>query len=53
MERIKIVNGISGLAWFGGWLFSIGYLKLAFWPAVWAIAIWPYDIGVAVSLLHH
>jgi hypothetical protein len=34
--------------WLIGWLFTIGYLKLAFWNGVLAIIIWPYYIGVAV-----
>jgi hypothetical protein len=31
--------------WVIGWLFTIGYVKLAFWPAVFAIIIWPYYLG--------
>jgi hypothetical protein len=54
MERIKIVNtGTLGLAWFAGWLFTIGYLKLSFWPGALALVIWPYDIGAALTALHH
>ena len=34
--------------WAIGWLFTMGYLKLTFWKAVFAIVIWPYYIGVAV-----
>lgn len=46
MQKIKIVeNGGFGLAWIAGWLFTIGFLKLAFWPGVLAILIWPYQIG--------
>jgi hypothetical protein len=50
MERIKIVNSCPGIAWCVGWLFTIGYLKLSFWPGALALIIWPYDIGV---MLHH
>jgi len=53
MEKIRIVNGVSGMAWFGGWLFTIGYLKLSFWWGALAIIIWPYDLGVALAALHH
>jgi len=53
MEKIRIVNGISGMAWYAGWLFTIGYLKLAFWPSALALLIWPYNIGVALAALHH
>jgi hypothetical protein len=53
MEKTRIVQtGSSGLLWCAGWLFTIGYLKLAFWPAALAILIWPYHIGVAVAALH-
>jgi len=34
-----------------GWLFTIGYLKLAFWSGALALLIWPYDIGVALAAL--
>jgi hypothetical protein len=54
MEKIKIVqNGMAGMAWIAGWLFTIGYLKLAFWPGALALLIWQYDIGVAVAAFHH
>ncbi|MEX0851777.1 MAG: hypothetical protein WD036_00625 [Bauldia sp.] len=49
MERIKIEQHSSvGLVWVAGWLFTIGYLKLGFWPGVFAIVIWPYYIGAAL-----
>ncbi len=53
MERVKIVNSGMGLVWFGAWLFTIGYLKLGFWQGALALVIWPYDIGAALSGLHH
>jgi hypothetical protein len=53
MERVKIVTGVSGMAWAAGWLFTIGYLKLAFWSGALALLIWPYDIGAALAALHH
>jgi hypothetical protein len=37
--------------WFIGWLFTIGYVKLAFWPAVFALIIWPYYLGHWIRLL--
>lgn len=43
--KIEQHSGI-GLLWFAGWLFTIGYLKLPFWTAVWALLLWPYYIGV-------
>ena len=38
-----------GLVWFVGWSFTIGFLHLAFWRAVLAIALWPYYLGVHFS----
>ncbi|HEX8931768.1 MAG TPA: hypothetical protein VF810_01285 [Patescibacteria group bacterium] len=52
MEKIKIEHhGFVGALWFAGWLFTIGFLGLSFWKAVLAIIIWPYYIGVAVSMM--
>ena len=33
---------------FGGvaWLFTIGFLDLDFWQAVWALVAWTYYLGV-------
>lgn len=48
MERIQIEqHSISGLVWIAGWLFTIGYLELAFWKAVGALFVWPWFLGVA------
>ena len=54
MEKIRIEQHSSiGLAWFGGWLFTLGYLQLAFWKGVLAIIIWPYYLGTFFTLLPH
>lgn len=51
-ENTKVIcrgsNGgaIAGPTWFAGWLFTIGYLKLAFWKGVFAIVVWPYFLGL-------
>lgn len=46
MEKIKIEQHSSiGLAWFAGWLFTIGYLHLSFWKAVLGLIVWPYYVG--------
>ena len=37
---------MMGSLWFIGWLFTIGYLKLAFWKGVLALFVWPYYLGV-------
>ena len=44
---VRVDSGF-GIVWFIGWLFTIGFLKLAFWNAVLAIIIWPYYLGVAL-----
>ncbi len=41
--------GDCGIIWLIGWLFSIGFLKLAFWKAVLALILWPYYIGDTLS----
>ena len=52
MERIKIEQHSSvGLAWVAGWLFTIGYLKLALWETLLAIFIWPYYLGSIFSTI--
>lgn len=50
MEKIKIEqHGFMGLAWIGGWLFSIGFLHLGFWQGLLAIIVWPYYLGVRLG----
>lgn len=44
--KVRVDTGF-GIVWFIGWLFTIGFLKLAFWNAVLAIVIWPYYLGAA------
>ncbi len=52
MERIRIEQHSSiGLLWFGGWLFTLGFLDLSFWRGVWALVVWPYYLGVHFSPL--
>jgi hypothetical protein len=49
--KVKIENSMfPGGVWIAAWLFTIGYLHLAFWQAVMAIVIWPYYLGVFFSL---
>jgi len=37
---------IAGPVWAVGWLFTIGFLHLAFWKAALAIVLWPYYLGI-------
>jgi hypothetical protein len=39
------VAGIMGPLWFMGWLFTVGFVDLSFWRAVWALLVWPYYLG--------
>jgi hypothetical protein len=53
MEKIKIEHHtLSGGVWIAAWLFTIGFLHLAFWQGVLAIVIWPYYLGVAFGAMH-
>ena len=52
MEKIRIEqHSVSGLVWIIGWLFTTGFLGLAFWQGALAILIWPYYLGAALSRL--
>ena len=51
-ERIRIEqHSASGMLWFAGWLFTIGFLHLGFWNGVLALIAWPYFIGTAIAAL--
>jgi uncharacterized membrane protein len=52
MQKIKVEQQcFTMFSWFAGWLFAIGFLHLAFWQEIFAIVLWPYYIGVAVSTM--
>jgi uncharacterized membrane protein len=54
MEKIRIEqHTFMGSVWVAAWLFTIGFLHLGFWKGVLAIVIWPYYLGVHLSLLFH
>jgi len=56
VEKIKVVQRhafLGGGFWCAAWLFTIGFVHLAFWRGVLALVIWPYYIGVRVSALVH
>jgi len=42
-----------GSLWFGGWLFTLGYLQLPFWKGLVGVVVWPYYLGVTFSRLAH
>jgi hypothetical protein len=51
--RVQSAPGSLGILWVAGWLFTIGFLHLAFWKGVLAIVLWPYYLGVTFSSLPH
>lgn len=52
MEKIRIEqHSFGGLLWVAGWLFTIGFLNLAFWKGVLAMVLWPVYLGYAFSPL--
>ena len=54
MERIRVEqHGSVGLLWFGGWLFTLGYVHLTFWKGVLALVVWPYYLGVLFAPAAH
>ena len=50
MQKIKIEQHSGlGLAWFGAWLFTVGYLGLSFGQGLLALVVWPYYLGSALA----
>ena len=51
-QKIRVEAHISlGMLWFGGWLFTLGYLDLSFWRGVLAILVWPFFLGADMALM--
>jgi hypothetical protein len=51
-QRIQIEqHSFAGMLWFAAWLFTIGFLDLAFWRGLLAILLWPYYLGTTFSTL--
>jgi hypothetical protein len=52
-QKIKVnQQGCAGMLWFGGWVFTLGFLHLNFWNGLLALVIWPYYLGVHFSPPH-
>lgn len=49
-QNIACQSALGGL-WAAGWLFTIGFLHLAFWKGALALLLWPYFLGVEISLI--
>ena len=47
-RSIVVNTPATGMIWFGGWLFTIGFAQLGFWKAVLGLCIWPYYLGALV-----
>jgi hypothetical protein len=51
-QKIRIEHHpLLGLGWCAAWLFTIGFLHLGFWKAVFAILLWAYYLGMHFSAL--
>ncbi len=35
----------GGIIWFAGWLFTIGFVNLAWWKVILGLVVWPYFLG--------
>lgn len=45
-RRIRIEqHSPLGMAWFIGWLFTIGFLRHGFWMGLLDLFVWPYFLG--------
>ncbi len=52
VQKIRVQqHPLGATVWFGGWLFTIGFLHLGFWKSVLAVLIWPYFLGAHFSAL--
>jgi hypothetical protein len=50
-EKIRMEhNSLGRMIWFGGWLFTLGLMKLTFWKGVVALFVWPFYLGTAVAM---
>jgi hypothetical protein len=36
----------GGILWFAGWLFTIGFVNLAWCKVILGLVVWPYFLGV-------
>jgi len=41
-------NGLAGMLWFAGWLFTIAFAKLVWWKAILGLVLWPYFLALVV-----
>ncbi len=43
-----VQQGLIGVFWYVGWLFTLAFAKLIWWQALLGILIWPYYLGAAL-----
>ena len=49
-EKIRIEqHSFGGMLWFGGWLFTLGFLELGFGKGILALFVWPYYLGSTLA----
>ena len=53
MEKLKIEQHSFPSVWLLGWLFTIGFLRLGFVKAVFALLLWAYYLGAHFRGLGH
>jgi hypothetical protein len=41
-------NGLAGMLWFAGWLFTIAFAKLVWWKAILGVVLWPYFLALVI-----
>ena len=47
MSKNNMYQGsLATFFWFGGWLFTLGFVQLAWWQAILGLAVWPYYLAV-------
>jgi hypothetical protein len=39
----------GGVLWFAGWLFTIGFVNLAWWKVILGLIVWPYFLGAWIK----
>jgi len=46
--RVEVVNSLTGMVWFIGWLFTLAFAHLDLVHALLGLVVWPYYLGLAL-----
>jgi len=46
--KVEVVNSLTGMVWFIGWLFTLAFAHLVWWQALLGLVIWPYYLGLVL-----